>query len=283
MQSQDEIIYQSSSALRQPRRLLLNMRLDLRASAGLSRQLFRRAIQGRYRESVLGMMWAFVPGIFMAIALTIASRAKLVNIGETDIPYPLYVILGTIIWQVFTDALNAPVQAVADARSILTKMSFPREALFLAKIGELAFELTIKVAIAAALFIFFGVVPGPYAWLAPLALIPLTCLGLTIGFLLIPFSVLFQDVVKGVTIATTYWFFLTPLVYPVPGPGLLRTLISVNPVTPLALTVRDVLIGEKFTYLDAFMWMSPLVIFTMIAAWFIAYLSMPFLIERMSA
>lgn len=255
---------------------------DLSSSSELGWQFFRRDVQARYRESVLGILWAFVPGVVLALGLTLAAQAQLVNISATNIPYPLYVIMGTAIWQVFVDALNAPVAALSSARTVVTKIAFPREALFVSKVGELVFEMLVKTVIILVLSVLFGVTPGSYFWLAPLALIPLIAFGLALGFLLVPFSVLFQDVAKGVGLATPYWFFLTPLVYPIPGTGVLRQAVLYNPVTPFALTVRELLTGEPLTHLLGFSILAPLAMVTMVLAWFIVYVSMPLLIERMS-
>jgi lipopolysaccharide transport system permease protein len=219
----------------------------------------------------------------MVVGLTLAQRANLVNIGKTDLPYPLYVVLGTALWQLFVDSLNAPVSAFTSSRSMLTKIRFPREAIYVSKVGEVIFDFMMKAFIIAVLFGVYKVIPGISTLLGIFALIPLILFGLALGFLLVPMSVLFQDIVKGTTIATGYLFFLTPIVYPIPDIGVFRTVVSWNPLTPLIVTCRELLTSSDLTYLHGFWVMTAIASCLLILSWAVVYISMPLIIERTSA
>ena len=109
---QQEAIYTPDSLLRHPLRLFKQMWFDLLSSRELAWRLLVRDISAQYRQSFLGVIWAFIPPIVMAAGFTLASQAKVINIGETDLPYAAYVMFSTALWQTFVEAINGPVKAV---------------------------------------------------------------------------------------------------------------------------------------------------------------------------
>ncbi|MBI5882789.1 MAG: ABC transporter permease [Elusimicrobia bacterium] len=254
---------------------------DLLGSRELAWRLMARDLSARYRQSLLGFIWAFATPIFMVAALTLAVDAKLVNAGNTSLPYPAFVLLGMVLWQTFTDALNAPAQAMIGAKTFLARLKFPHEALILAKLGEAAFDFMIKLALLAGVFLWFGV---PVAWpafvLAPLALMALVLLGLFIGLLLLPLALLIEDVSRGLGLATAIWFWFTPVAYEAPGDGLFALIVRLNPVTPLLSTARDLVAGRAASFVLEFWIVSAVAALGTLVAWAGFRLAMPFVIER---
>ena len=120
------------------------------------------------------------------------------------------------LWQIFTESLNGPIQAVGSAKGMMARINFPREAVILNKLGQVFFNFGIKLILIIGLFIWFRM---PITWsviLAPVALIHLVIFGTFIGLLLAPISALYQDISKGITMVIGLWLFLTPVVFPTP-------------------------------------------------------------------
>lgn len=278
-----EVIYSSESSLRQPIKLLQQMWLDLLASRELAWRLMVRDISAQYRQSFLGFAWAFLPSILMASGFTLASNSRVVNIGQTDIPYPAYVVFSMVLWQTFIEALNGPVQAVALAKPMLSRVNFPREAIVLAKLGEVFFNFAIKLVLVVAIFLWFRVSISWTVILAPVALIHLILLGTFFGLFLAPLGVLYQDVSKGLTAITSFWLFLTPVVYPEPRGGTFGMLVKLNPVTPLLVTTRELATSGVVSDPAHFWIVSLITIFGLLLTWIIFRLAMPFVIERVSS
>ncbi len=278
-----EEFYTPESQLRKPRQLLTQMWLDLLASRELAWRLMVRDISAQYRQSFLGIIWAFLPPIVMAAGFTLANQAKVINVGETDLPYPAYVMFSTALWQTFVEAINGPIQAVTTAKPMLARVKFPREALILSKLGEVFFNFAIKLILIIALFIWFRI---PITWtviLAPVALIHLVMLGTFIGVMLSPFGVLYQDISKGLTLITGFWLFLTPVVYPVPTDGVFGALVKFNPVTPLLVTTRELATTGTLTHTMGFWVVSLITIVGLFLTWIGFRLAMPFVVERVSS
>jgi lipopolysaccharide transport system permease protein len=256
---------------------------DLLASRELAWRLMVRDISAQYRQSFLGTVWAFLPPIVMAASFTLAKGAQVINVGVTDIPYPAYVMFSTALWQTFVEALNGPVQAVTVAKPMLARVNFPREALILAKLGEVFFNFGIKTILIVALFIFFRVSVSWTVIIAPVALIHLVLLGTFIGILLAPFGVLYQDVSKGLSLITGFWLFLTPVVYAVPNEGTFGYLVKLNPVTPLLVTTRELATTGVVSEPLGFWVVSAITIIGLLLTWIAFRLAMPFVVERVSS
>ncbi|HTL89377.1 MAG TPA: ABC transporter permease, partial [Leptolyngbya sp.] len=268
--------YTPDSRLRRPLQLLREMKQDLLSSRELAWQLCIRDISAKYRQSFLGIAWAVFPPIAMAAGFTLAKSSGVVNIGEVDLPYPAYIMFSMTLWQTFVEALNGPIQAVSSAKGLMTKISFPREALIIAKLGEVFFNFSIKLVLIIGLFLWFKI---PITWnvlIAPVALIHLVMLGTFIGLLLTPISVMLQDFSLALTLITGFWLFLTPVVYPLPTTGLFGTIVHLNPVTPLLVTTRELATTGIVSDPQGF-WVASAISFVgLLLAWVVYRLAIPY-------
>lgn len=278
-----ETIHTPESLLRRPRHLIRQMWRDLLASRELAWRLMKRDISAQYRQSFLGIAWAFIPPIAMAVGVTLAGEANIINIGKTDFPYPAYVMFSTALWQTFVESINGPVDAVVKAKPMLARVNFSREAIILAKVGEVVFNFSIKLILIVALFVWYRVAVSWSLLIAPVALVHLIMLGTLVGTLLSPLGVLYQDVQKGLTMATGFWLFLTPVVYTVPDEGLFGTLVQLNPVTPLLVTTRELATTGVVSEPLGFWVVSLLTWAGLLFTWIAFRIALPYVIERVSS
>lgn len=256
---------------------------DLLAARELAWRLLVRDIRSQYRQSLLGVFWAFVPPIATAVGLTLANNAEVLNIGETDLPYPAYVMLSMTLWQTFAESLTGQVQAVTNAKYLLSRINFPREALVLSQLGQVGFNFLIKLVLIGALFLWFKMPVGWTAIVAPVALLHLVSFGTGIGLLLAPFGGLYEDISKGLGLFLTAWLFVTPVLYPLPQSGLFAALVRLNPVTPLLMTTRELATIGTVSDPSAFWIASLIALLVLLLGWLVHRVAMPFMIERISA
>lgn len=277
------VVYTPESQMRHPLQLFQKMGRDLLASRELAWRLLVRDISAQYRQSFLGIIWAFIPPIVTAVGFTMAKSNGVINVGSTDLPYPAYVMFSMTLWQTFVETLNGPVQAVTQAKTMLAKINFPREAIILSKLGQVFFNFGIKLILILGLFIWFKM---PVSWsviIAPVALINLVLFGTFIGLLLAPMGALYKDFSMGLTLATGFWLFLTPVVYPVPSEGVFGAIVKLNPVTPLLVTTRELTTTGVISDPLGFWVASGIAVVGLLLAWIFYRLSMPFVVERMSS
>ncbi len=280
--SAHETVYTPASRIRSPRLLLREMSQDLLLSRSLAWRLFVRDIQSQYRSSFLGTLWAIVPAAITAAGLAFASNAGVINVGKTDIPYPAFVMLGTILWQTFLEAFNGPEKAIKASRTVLSRVKFPHEAIILSQLGQVLFNLVLKLALLVILFIVFSVTVSWKILLAPFAFISLILLGTGIGLFLVPINHLVQDISRAMEVIVLVWFFLTPVIYPVPDNAVFAVLVRLNPVTPLLVTARELMTTGNVSEPISFLAVSLLAIASLFFGWLVFRLSIPFLVERIS-
>lgn len=242
-----------------------------------------RDISAQYRQSLLGFAWAFLPPIATATIFIILNNRNIINVGPTNIPYPAFVLIGTVLWQVFLDSLNAPLKVVTASKPLLAKINFPREALILSGIGQTLFNLMIKLTIVVVVFFVYDISLSWGVALSFLVVLILIMLGTTIGLLLTPIGMLYTDITQGLTIITGLWFFVTPVVYPAPTTFPFSLLAVINPVSPILVAARDLATEGTIHNPVAFTVVTLLMLALFFITWIVYRLAIPILIERMSA
>lgn len=273
-------VYTPESAIRHPIKLLREMFRDLFASRELAWRLFVRDISARYRHSFLGYLWAFLPPIAGTFTFVMLNRSGILNVGDLPLPYPAYVMIGTLLWQVFADAINSPIKTVTAAKAMLAKINFPREALLISGMLEVLFNFLIRLVLLAAVFVYYGIQPPITAPLALGGVCAIFCLGFMIGILLTPIGLLYSDIGHALSMILPFWMLFTPVIFKLPATGILAKLTLFNPVSPLINTTREWLaIGAASNFLSALIvFLVTLVL--LFASWLIFRLAMPILVER---
>ncbi len=277
------IVYSADSQMRRPGQLARAMVRDLAQARELSWRLFVRDVSALYRQSVLGVLWSFAPPIVTALIFILLQQADVLNLSQTSMPYPVYVLTGTILWQVFTESLNAPLRSAKASQSLLVRVNFPREALIVSAGLTVLFNLLIKVVVLAGLFLLFGV---PLTWGVLAAFVPvlmLVFLGIGAGMLLTPVGMLYSDVTAALPTLTQILFFLTPVVYAPPQTFPLSLIVALNPVSPLLIAARDLAVTGELNNPVAFLLASALALLLLLAGWLLYRISMPIVIERVGA
>lgn len=205
----------------------------------LAWRLFVRNVRAQYRQSALGYLWLIIPPFVTAGVWMFLNGTGLLTVGDTEVPYPIFVLTGAVLWSGFVEALNSPLRQLNEARPMLTRVQIPTEAVVLAGVGEILFNLCVRLLVVVAVCLAVGFIPPWTILLSPLPMLALLTLGVAMGLVLAPFGLLYNDVQRGLAVITTFWFFLTPVVYPVPMRGAGQWLTLLNPVTPLLTVSRD--------------------------------------------
>ncbi|MFT3722170.1 MAG: ABC transporter permease [Hyphomonadaceae bacterium] len=261
--------------------MLREMLRDLSQARELAWRLFIRDLKAQFRNSILGYFWVFIPPLMAALPFVYLNAQGVVSMGSTPIPYGAYAMTGTIIWQVFVDALNSPLKSVTSARSMLTRINFPREAILIAALLQTGFGFGIRLLLLVAVFLWFRVVPAPTAPLFIIGILGLILTGFMLGLLITPLGLLYGDVSQAIPVATTMLMFLTPVLYPTPTDGLAATVSAFNPLTPLVVATRDWLTIGATDYLLGFVVVSSTAVFLLLLGWVLYRIALPHLVARL--
>lgn len=273
-------IYTPESGLKKPGKLIKDMFSDLGNSYELGWRLFRRNMKGMYRQSLLGLLWAFIPPIMTTMVWVFLNGQKIINIDDPGIPYPAFVLTSTLLWSVFAQALMMPNSAVNSGKAIMSKINFPKESLLISGYLQIGFDFMIKLILIVVVFIVFKVQPSTTIFLAPIGILVMVLLGSAIGLVLLPVSMLYTDIQRLLTAIVPFWMLLTPVIYPTPREGLGVLLNKFNPVTPIITTTRDWMFTGHGEYLNSFLIISGVVLVLTFFGLILFRLAIPFIIER---
>lgn len=199
--------------------------------------LVSRDFRSRYLNSILGAAWSVLNPLAQILIYTLifsqVMRARLPNLDDT-LGYSIYVCAGILPWQYFTEVLTRCQNVFLEQANILKKVSFPRTSLPL----YVFLSAGINYGILLLLFIGFLVIVGRLPGLSFLSLFLLLALqqafAVGLGIFLGTLHVFFRDVGYVLGVILQFWFWLTPIVYPLEiVPEKLRWILYLNPMTGL--------------------------------------------------
>lgn len=270
-----DTVYDSHAETADSRRFLKAAAADLVRAPAVGWHLFRSGLATRYRRSFLGYLWLVLPALATTATCAYLASHRVIAVPATGAPYPLFVLCGVCLWQVFVEALNSPLQELNAQRQLITRSRAPHEAVVLAGAMSVALNSVIRLVLVILALVAFGAPVGPSLLLAPIGLLALILLGLALGLVLAPFGLLYDDVGRGLTLVIGFGFFLTPIIYPEPAGGLLR----LNPVTPILSSTRSWLLSEPADH--RFILIAGLTLAGLVVSWLAYRIARPHLVARL--
>jgi len=234
-------------------------------------RLFVRNLSAKYKQTVLGYVWALIMPFVAIGTFVFLNRAGVLNIGETDVPYTLFALIGITVWQIFAVGIQSGTNSIVEAGGMIARINFPRETLVCASMALAIFEFLIKLVLIVICFIVFQFAPN---WLGvllfPFALLPLLILTLGLSLILSLVNCIMRDTVNIVNLLATFLMFLTPVLYPAKGDY--QIFFKLNPLSTLVNTPRDLLISGTVKEPVDFFVVSVLSVVLLLGAWRIFHL-----------
>ena len=256
---------------------------DLKDARFLGRQIFIRDTKAMFRQSLLGFAWAILPPFLSGGLWIFLNYSGAVNITDTGIPYPIFVISGTLLFATFTQALNSPSDAVNAGKSMMAKLNFPREALLLNAFYKTLFDFSLKLLPLLLISLGLGFSLGWSALLYPLGALVIMLFGFSIGVFLIPFKMLYSDIGRFIGLGTQLLMYATPIVYPMPVSGFIKDFNVFNPLYYLISIPRDWFTSiEVASAVPVFVGLIVALII-LFFGWVLYRITMPIIIERVGA
>ena len=191
----------------------------------------KKEIRGRYKNSILGIMWSFLNPLLQLLVYSVIFGALLAGGDET---YPIYICIALIPWTYFTTAITQAAFTVIGNADIIKKVYFPREILPISVVTSGAVNFVISTIIILAFVIFSGVGLSWYILLYPFILLIQYVLLLGIGFIVSSVTVYFRDLEHIIGVILMAAFYGTPIVYKLEQlPHTLQIIVQLNPMTHL--------------------------------------------------
>jgi lipopolysaccharide transport system permease protein len=209
-----------------------------------------REFQSKYRNSLLGALWTILNPLAMIIVYTVIfsqlMQARLPEVGSS-FGYSIYLCAGILTWGLFSEITNRCLQIFIDNATLIKKLSFPRMCLPLIVIGSATLNFLIIFGLFTLFLLMTGNFPGwSYLGMIPVLIVQILFaagLGLSLGIL----NVFFRDVGQFFTVFIQFWFWLTPIIYPITIlPENIRALIYLNPMTHLIGAYQNILVRHAW-------------------------------------
>ena len=217
----------------------------------LTYALAKREVLGRYRGSVLGLLWSFFNPLFMLAVYTfvfsVIFQARWGAGGSSSkTEFALLLFAGLIVFNLFAECFNRAPSIILGNTNFVKKVVFPLEILPFVGLLSAFFHTSISVAVwLVAYMLFFGI-PHPTAILLPLVLMPFCFFLMGLSWTLASLGVFLRDVSQLVAVFTTAVLFLSPIFYPTNAfPEGYRFIFYLNPLTTVVDQARDVLFWGK--------------------------------------
>jgi lipopolysaccharide transport system permease protein len=174
-----------------------------------------RDIKIKYKQTILGFLWAILQPLLMMIIFTLFFGRAL-NIPSQNMPYPVYVFSGLVIWNIFSTGLTNAANSMVNNSSIIKKIYFPRLIVPVSSIMVSLFDFLMAFILFAGILIFYQ---QNLSWTViiywPLAIIFSIIATLGLGCWLAALNVKYRDFRYVIPFLIQILFFLTPILYPI--------------------------------------------------------------------
>lgn len=262
---------------------LLTNSVEMRMTAYVGWQLFKRDIKARYRKTLLGYLWAIIPALTMTLTFVFLQKTKLLNAGDTGTPYPVYAFLGAIIWRLITTSITSPMTTVQSNMSVMAKVYFPRLSPLLASLLLTLFDLLVNVTLAPIVMITFGVIPDQSFIFFPVAIGLIILSGMAVGIMLTPLNMIYQDINLGITLLLSFLALACPVGYAPEKGSWLGRIMEYNPFAWLIDAARNTMTAQPMNNIEQLILLLSIALPLLCISIVIYLVALPIVIERYSS
>jgi lipopolysaccharide transport system permease protein len=207
--------------------------------------LTKRDIKVRYKQTILGVLWAVIQPFFTMIVFTLCF-GRLANVPSDGVPYPIFVYVGLLPWTYFANAITASGNSLVGSANLITKVYFPRLIIPASAALSGLIDFFIAITVLGALMIFYQFLPGWGVLLLPV-LVGLTFIcAMGVGLWLSALNVQYRDIRYVIPFLVQIWLFLSPVIYPVSIVSQkYQWLLALNPMGGVINAYRASLLGHQ--------------------------------------
>lgn len=203
--------------------------------------LVSRDFKLKYRRSALGVLWSVLNPLLMMIVLSVVFSTFFKFSIEN---YPLYVILGNVMFALMADSTSGAMNSIIESSSLIKKIRIEKLIFPLEKVLFQLVNFCISLIAVAAVMIFFQVMPHVSLLALPLLLLYVVLFSAGVGMALSALSVFFRDVCHLWGVVITAWTYATPLFYPVEIlPDWAAPIMQYNPMYHYVSYFRDLILN----------------------------------------
>lgn len=252
---------------------------ELRRHHELFANLTLRELRGKYKRSVLGWGWSMINplaqmGIFTLVFGYFLKVEPPVGDPSGLHVFAFFLLCGLLPWTFLANGVTAGMGSLLANANLVKKVWFPRQLLVASTVASFGVSFLIELAVLTVALLVAGNMALP--WLLPVLGVAMIQAGFVLGLALAlsVWSVYFRDLEYLVGIALQFWFYSTPIVYPITvvedalgGRGLLLTLYRLNPMTRFAEVYRDLFYSLRGPTLTSIAYLAGCAVVALVIGW----------------
>ncbi|MDO4967844.1 MAG: ABC transporter permease [Candidatus Saccharibacteria bacterium] len=202
----------------------------------------------RYQGSILGYLWAIIRPLLLFGILYLVF-AKFLRFGS-DIPhYPVYLLVGTVLWNFFIECTNQGIQSLLIRSDLMRKIAFPKWIIVLSATTTALINLGINLIVVVIFALFSGVSLSLTWLLVPFLILELYLLSIGLALLLGSINVKFRDIQSIWEVFSSALFYAVPIIYPLSMVTVYNAfyakIIMLNPIAQVIQDIRFCLITKE--------------------------------------
>lgn len=202
-----------------------------------------RDLKVRYRQTVIGVLWAIVQP-FVTMVIFSIFFGRLAGIPSDNIPYPIFSYAALVPWSFFANSINQASNSLVNNAEMIKKIYFPRLTMPIASMLAGVLDFVLAFIILLGMMLYYGFIPTINIIWFPFFLLLAMMTALGVSLWLSALNVQFRDVRYMIPFITQIWLFATPVAYP---SSLLsepwHTLYGLNPMVGVVEGFRWALLG----------------------------------------
>jgi lipopolysaccharide transport system permease protein len=205
--------------------------------------LVMRDVKVRYKQTVLGGLWAIIQPFFLMVIFSLFFGA-LAKVPSEGIPYPIFSYSTLIAWTYFSNTVSGSSNSLVSNSSLVSKVYFPRLIIPLSPVFAFLLDFVISFIILIGMMIYFQVYPDITILFLPLLVVIMMFLASGVGTLLASLNAKYRDIQYTISFLLQFWMFASPVIYPVSMlPEKYRVIYAINPMTGIIEGFRSALLG----------------------------------------
>jgi lipopolysaccharide transport system permease protein len=211
---------------------------------GLLYFLTKRDIKVRYKQTVLGGLWAIIQPFFTMVVFTLFF-GRLAKVPSDGIPYPIFVYAGLLPWTYFSNALAASGNSLVGNANLITKVYFPRIIVPASAAMAGLVDFFVALSVLCIMMVYYNFIPSIGLLLFPF-LLGLTFLcAVGAGLWLSALNVQYRDIRYIIPFLIQLWMFVSPVIYPISMVDKkYQWLLALNPMGGIIKAFRASLLGH---------------------------------------
>ncbi|WP_343338766.1 hypothetical protein TPELB_09720 [Terrisporobacter petrolearius] len=230
----------------------------------------KRDFKTMYKQTILGPLWIIINPLLTTVMFTIVF-GNIANIPTDGVPQLIFYMLGTTVWTYFSSCLTKTSTTFTGNAAIFGKVYFPRLVTPISTVISGLINFSVQFLMFLGFMVYFKMTGSPiqpnlYVLITPLLLVQLAALALGFGIIISSLTTKYRDLAVLVGFGVQLWMYATPVVYPASQiGGKLKTLMMLNPVSPIVESFRYVFLGSgsiPWNYLGISMITTLVVLFT---------------------